>query len=694
MPLAPFPILTKVFSNSDIVTPIGSFSTAIEAGGENLVNGIGQGNYILIAENDTAAKAILNSGSGNAIDKFIVVTQLAPVTATAVRIAMFICKKITVEVKDDKRYIRLAGPNKLYELTNATLGNIYIAHRDTGTISASALGTEDCRIIPGDADYKTDDYYNGWSITTDDGYQAIVETYVAVTGHCSLSATWLPDDGTTPSAGANYEIKSGITTEDVDQVMEFAPAGWGVDYSVSLATGTQSGTSFVAAGESVFDGLKTIQEASGEVFWDDSGVTLFRDFFWMDSPQTGAGTFRNDVTQAEYEAGTYVVILELNQQRVEMDRVTRLSPYGNNYLPITLAEGLVSVPAGFSVNWANNLITNTAAETAGATIRYGANTWPSIKKVANDALPASEQVPEKAAAVALFNAAIAWMTAKAARRVEFVLKVQAKETIKPGRYWTIDYNGDISINESAFIHRVREKVTRDGMRETTVYLSTDHYQQPKNASNTVANVLGNLSTWQKHNVGGGGLYLGTTPTIVGGEGVTDHGLLTGLADDDHAQYLLTSGARTLTGNMAVAAYVTIDGVDLSAHVIDPAAHHDPVTAGTHISLSGQEVSVVATSDGDTNPSTVIASDANGRARFDGIGLNTAVTGAGLQIDGDIDFIDYLSQISLLPSSATSDKHEPAPSLVDALFNKYLMTRIYDPTNGLNSDGDVITLSFR
>jgi type II secretory pathway pseudopilin PulG len=63
-------------------------------------------------------------------------------------------------------------------------------------------------------------------------------------------------------------------------------------------------------------------------------------------------------------------------------------------------------------------------------------------------------------------------------------------------------------------------------------------------------------------------------------------------------------------------------------------------------------------------------------------------------DGDIDFTDYLSQISLLPSTPTSEKHEPDSSLVDALFNKYLTTRIYDPTNGLNSDGDVITLSFR
>ncbi|MFH1662202.1 MAG: tail fiber domain-containing protein [Candidatus Falkowbacteria bacterium] len=35
-------------------------------------------------------------------------------------------------------------------------------------------------------------------------------------------------------------------------------------------------------------------------------------------------------------------------------------------------------------------------------------------------------------------------------------------------------------------------------------------------------------------------------------GVTDHGALTGLGDDDHTQYLLTSGTRTMTGNLAMA----------------------------------------------------------------------------------------------------------------------------------------------
>lgn len=42
---------------------------------------------------------------------------------------------------------------------------------------------------------------------------------------------------------------------------------------------------------------------------------------------------------------------------------------------------------------------------------------------------------------------------------------------------------------------------------------------------------------------------GNTITIVG-SGVSDHGALTGLTDDDHTQYLLADGTRSLTGNLS------------------------------------------------------------------------------------------------------------------------------------------------
>jgi hypothetical protein len=55
-------------------------------------------------------------------------------------------------------------------------------------------------------------------------------------------------------------------------------------------------------------------------------------------------------------------------------------------------------------------------------------------------------------------------------------------------------------------------------------------------------------------------YKNSSNTIVefgGGGGVTDHGALTGLADDDHTQYLLADGTRTAT-SLTVSGNLTVD----------------------------------------------------------------------------------------------------------------------------------------
>jgi hypothetical protein len=70
----------------------------------------------------------------------------------------------------------------------------------------------------------------------------------------------------------------------------------------------------------------------------------------------------------------------------------------------------------------------------------------------------------------------------------------------------------------------------------------------------------------------------------------DHGSLSGLGDDDHVQYLLTTGARALTGDLnlggnSITNVNLVDGVDVSLH----ASRHlpngaDPLTTGTPSSV--------------------------------------------------------------------------------------------------------------
>lgn len=76
----------------------------------------------------------------------------------------------------------------------------------------------------------------------------------------------------------------------------------------------------------------------------------------------------------------------------------------------------------------------------------------------------------------------------------------------------------------------------------------------------------------------------TSSNVAGSSGVTDHGMLTGLADDDHTQYLLAAGSRAMSGNLDmggqnVTNVGTVDGVDISAHVgAGGAAHAEATTS--------------------------------------------------------------------------------------------------------------------
>jgi uncharacterized delta-60 repeat protein len=118
-------------------------------------------------------------------------------------------------------------------------------------------------------------------------------------------------------------------------------------------------------------------------------------------------------------------------------------------------------------------------------------------------------------------------------------------------------------------------------------------------------------------IGGGG----------GGPGVTDHGALTGLGDDDHAQYLLASGTRVMAGNLDMGSnnvtnVGTVDGRDVAT---DGTAQdgHIAASAGVH----GVTGSVVGTTGAQTITDKVISDASNT------IGANELrTTGASVVID--------------------------------------------------------------
>lgn len=81
--------------------------------------------------------------------------------------------------------------------------------------------------------------------------------------------------------------------------------------------------------------------------------------------------------------------------------------------------------------------------------------------------------------------------------------------------------------------------------------------------------------------------------IGAGGGVTDHGALTGLSDDDHTQYLLVNGTRAMTGDLDmggqdVSNVGTVDGRDVSADgtKLDTIETNADVTDATNVAAAG------------------------------------------------------------------------------------------------------------
>jgi hypothetical protein len=112
-------------------------------------------------------------------------------------------------------------------------------------------------------------------------------------------------------------------------------------------------------------------------------------------------------------------------------------------------------------------------------------------------------------------------------------------------------------------------IVRHGVGLADSILTADPAQSDGLLWNTIAAILGGLltakgdivtrtaSTVVRQAVGANGDVLTADSTVTNGvkwatptPGVTDHGALTGLSDDDHPQYLKTDGTRALTGNQS------------------------------------------------------------------------------------------------------------------------------------------------
>lgn len=119
-------------------------------------------------------------------------------------------------------------------------------------------------------------------------------------------------------------------------------------------------------------------------------------------------------------------------------------------------------------------------------------------------------------------------------------------------------------------------------------------------------------------------------SVGGGGGVSDHGLLSGLSDDDHSQYLLVNGARGMAGSLDMGSHNIInvslvDGIYVNNHgsrhnpgQVDAIATDNPITILVGAAINGGSAASVSRSDhqhgiGSATPVTINAANAEGTA---------------------------------------------------------------------------------
>ena len=441
------------------------------------------------------------------------------------------------------------------------------------------------------------------------------------------------------------------TTSDVNNILGFV--GWSAVYESGGYTGTGNGTHHAPKGDSVYDLLVATAARSGEFFrLREVVINPVKQIIWRrtaDYAGHGGGNLRlvmPDADDVDNEAANINRgIITGGVRRVgRFVPVTRVIPYaGDDRISLKLcsngaraqaaAAGMTLVDTGLGL-YTPPYVRSASAEA----------TWGVISRVVtfSDIRAETDNTGEwRTVADSLLMATLHYMKrhGTAARYQYEVDNVVCPLLILPGQRVEMVYNdptGNWSVNKtgvnSLYVESVRREfaaVSDDGQALTggIILTSLTLVETPGGIPDVVTsaaeyiNSIAKLARASKTAAPTG--RSGGTTTIVTGGSSSDHGILTGLADDDHPHYLRADGTRTLVGNLSVADGVGIDGVDLSAHVANPDAHHPAVVpANTGVLVVGQAVGV--------NLASPSALEINA-----GLRLSASVAGNGLLLTNQV-----------------------------------------------------------
>jgi hypothetical protein len=413
-------------------------------------------------------------------------------------------------------------------------------------------------------------------------------------------------DGLPDSANTGNEVlvnnPFAPATNDIEQIIGGAP-GWTVVFQTG--NGTAQGSAHKPQGESVFDLLSTISQRTGEFFRQrvlTDPNTPHKSIEWRRTPDSSGVTLimydtDEQARQATDETSlTKGAILSLTR-KASLPLITVVFPSAGDQ-QITLASC-----SSAAISYASSL---------GCSIVSGTGLYePSyVKHNAGYTAYGMHEVRMTYGDISIGDATN--MTALTAACDQLLLSaVQTLVTSQAREYYTVDCYCPVPLLPGQTVKVENATGTTPAVTTTPNWVILEVTERLVNGRPRTALSVSNMSglRWtpaaqfartirsviqsQRRVASGGGS--GTTTVITGttGEGTTDHGELLGLADvEDHPGYLLVTGARPLAGNLAVNAGVTIDGVDLSAHVANANAHHAAVTVqDASLAISGQALRI-------------------------------------------------------------------------------------------------------
>jgi hypothetical protein len=414
-------------------------------------------------------------------------------------------------------------------------------------------------------------------------------------------------DGLPDSANTGNEVlvnnPFAPATNDIEQIIGGAP-GWTAVFQTG--NGTAQGSAHKPQGESVFDLLSTISQRTGEFFRQrvlTDPNTPHKSIEWRRTPDSSGVTLimydtDEQARQATDEMSlTKGAILSLTR-KASLPLITVVFPSAGDQ-QITLASC-----SSAAISYASSM---------GCSIVSGTGLYePSyVKHDAGYTAYGMHEVRMTYGDISIGDATN--MTALTAACDQLLLSaVQTLVTSQAREYYTVDCYCPIPLlpgqtvkienatgttpavttTPNWTILEVTERLV-NGRPRTTLSVSNMSGLRWTPAARFAQTIRSVIQSQRRATSGGGGS--GTTTVITGttGEGTSDHGELLGLADvEDHPGYLLVTGARPLAGNLAVNAGVTIDGVDLSAHVANANAHHAAVTVqDASLAISGQALRI-------------------------------------------------------------------------------------------------------